>query len=416
MYTKITLANGVRIVTEPIPYVRSAAIGVWIGTGSRHERAAENGSAHFIEHMLFKGTDTYTAAELAGVMDGIGGQINAFTTRENTCFYARVLDTHLDTASELLADMLLHSKFAPEDVESERNVVLEEIHMYDDTPDDLVVERLFAKCFKGSLGRPVCGTAKSLAGLNADTLRSFNRENYTPERIVISLSGSFTEANVRRIEELFSVLPAAAAAHAKKGAYTPAQIIKRKATEQNHLCLGFPGLSIAAPERYALSLMTQILGGGMSSRLFQNVREKHGLCYSVYAFSNSFAETGFFGIATALNRDTELRALALIRDELESFRQDGVSEDELSRAREQAKAGLVMGLESTSSCMSRLGHWELISGACPTTEERLAAYDAVTREDVLAVARRMLDFGRYSFSAVGRVNTLDAYAAVIDPA
>lgn len=201
--------------------------------------------------------------------------------------------------------MLLHSKFDPEDVDSERNVVLEEIHMYDDTPEDLVVERLLAKCFKGALGRPVCGTAKSLAGLDADALLAFMRANYTPDRIVIALSGSFTEANVRRIEELFSALPKASAARAAKGVYTPAQMIKRKATEQNHLCLGFPGQRIAAPERYAVSLMSQILGGGMSSRLFQSVREKHGLCYSVYTFSSSFEETGFFGIATALHRDTE---------------------------------------------------------------------------------------------------------------
>lgn len=413
MYKLTTLPNGVRIVTEKMPGVRSAAIGVWVGVGSRNELAAENGAAHFIEHMLFKGTDTYSAVELAGIMDTIGGQINAFTTRENTCFYARVLDTHLDTAAELLADMLLHSKFDLADVDSERKVVLEEILMYDDTPEDLVVERLLAKCFKGALGRPVCGTAKSLAGLDADALCDFMRRQYTPERIVVALSGSFTAQNVRRIRELFSVLPAAQAKPAAACAYTPAHIVRRKATEQNHLCLGFPGQTFTASERFAAALLSQILGGGMSSRLFQSVREKHGLCYSIGTFSSSFAETGFFGVSTALHRDMEGLALELIRAELERFRQDGVTEDELNRAREQAKSSLVMGLESTSSRMSRLGHWVLVAGESPSADERLAAFDAVTRDDILAVARKTLDFEQMSFSAVGRVQPVEHYLATL---
>lgn len=413
MYEKIVLPNGVRIVTENLPHVRSAAIGLWIGVGSRCEAAAENGAAHFIEHMLFKGTDKYSAAELAGVMDEIGGQINAFTTRESTCFYARVLDTHLDTATELLADMFFRSRFDPADADSERSVVLEEIHMYDDTPDDLVVERLLAKCFPGALGRPVCGTERSLRGLDAQVLRDFMRRQYTPDRVVIALSGSFTADNVRRIEELFSDMPAATAPAIRRCVYKPVVTVKRRTTEQNQLCIGFPGICTTAPERYAVTLMSQILGSGMSSRLFQSVREKNALCYSIYTFSNAFAETGFFGIATGLSRDTEIQALCLIRRELDRFLQDGVSEAELRRAREQAKTSVIMDLESTASHMSRLGHWELAAGCFPTTEERLAAYDAVSREDVLAAAQRIVDFDRMSFSAVGRVRTEEEYISAL---
>lgn len=414
MYEKIILPNGVRIVTDPMPGFRSAAIGLWVGAGSRYESAGENGAAHFIEHMLFKGTEKYTASELAAVMDSIGGQINAFTTRDSTCFYARVLDTHLDTAAQLLADMFFHSRFDPADIDSERNVILEEIHMYDDSPEDLVVERLLSKCFKGALGRPVCGTARSLAGLDRAALRRFMTEKYVPERLVIALSGSFTQENVQHIAQLFSPLPAGGSCSARKCQYTPAFTVKRKASEQNHLCLGFPGVCTTASSRYAVSLMSQILGGGMSSRLFQSVRERRGLCYSIYTFSNSFDETGFFGIATALSQDTELQALALIQEELRRFLEDGVTPEELSRAREQAKSSLVMGLESTSSRMSKLGFWELAAGSCPSTDERLAAYDAVTREDVLNIAWEILDFNRMSFSVVGRTRPREIYAAALE--
>ena len=409
MYDKIILPNGVRIVSEKMPHVRSSAIGIWLAVGSRYEKADESGAAHFIEHMLFKGTEKYTASELASIMDGIGGQINAFTSRENTCFYARVLDTHLDTAVEVLADMLFSSNLAPEDIQSERNVVLEEIDMYSDTPDDLAVERLVSKAFKGALGRPTLGKPGTLQKMTSESLRNFMNRHYTAANIVVSLAGSFTDAHLENISRLFSGLPAAKQSVFSKGAYTPVMTAKRKATEQNHICLAFPGMSALDENRYKLLLMSNILGGGMSSRLFQTVRETHGLCYSVYSFTSMFKDTGMLGIYTALNRETEEQAIKLILDEITKLLNDGVTEQELSRTREQVKSNVVMSMESSQSRMQKLGSGELVHGASPSPDELIRRYDAVTSEDILNTAREVLDLSKLSMSVVGKVKPIEQY-------
>lgn len=409
MYEKITLPNGVRIVFEHASHVRSAAVGLWVGVGSRSEAASENGSAHFIEHMLFKGTEKYSASELAALMDGIGGQINAYTTRESTCFYARVLDTHLDLAIDLLSDMFFESKLAQEDVESERGVILEEIGMYDDSPEDVTVERLFAKCFRGPLGRPILGRAKTLNAMTGESLRDFKNRHYTPDRIVIALCGSFSDAQLEHIKSRFAHMEPSPSSPPAKGAYAPALLTKKKATEQNHLCFGFPGIVAGDGRRFAVNLMSTILGGGMSSRLFQSVREKNGLCYSIYSSSSSFADTGIFNIETALGRETEEKALGLILDELRRIRETAVSPDELDRAREQVKSNVVMSLESTSARMNKLGSGELVLGYSLGPDELIERYDAVTREDILAVCQSIFDFEKLSFSAVGRVGAAESY-------
>lgn len=409
MYEKLILPNGVRIVSEAMPYVRSAAVGIWIGVGSRDEKAGENGAAHYIEHMLFKGTDRYSASALAAVMDGIGGQINAYTTRESTCFYARVLDTHLDTAIDLLSGMFFDSLFAQADVESERGVIQEEIDMYDDTPEDLAVERLLSKCFRGPLGRPVLGRPSTLANMTGESLRAFKAAHYRPDRIVISLCGSFTDSHIQRIADCFSQLEPGKAPKPKRAVYTPAFFIKKKATEQNHLCIGFPGLTTAADDRFSLGILSTVLGGGMSSRLFQAVREQHGLCYSIYSFHAAFQDTGFFGIETALGAETEEKALRIIFDEVRRMRDEGVTQEELDRAREQAKSNLVMTMESTSSRMNKLGNGELFLGCSLDIEELIKRYNAVTREQVLTTAQKILDISQLSFSAVGRVGSVADY-------
>lgn len=413
MYEKITLDNGVRIVSEKMPQVRSAAVGIWVGTGSRYEKSSENGSAHFIEHMLFKGTQRHTASELAEVFDGIGGQINAFTTRESTCFYARVLDSHLDTAINLLSDMFFESKFRQEDIDNERGVILEEIDMYDDSPEDLVAERLLAKSFRGALGRPVLGKPRALEAADRDSLLGFMAANYSAPRTVIALCGSFTDDHLRLIGDRFSRMQKTRAVKPQKSAYVQSFTTKRKPTEQNHLCAAFPGLTSSDPERFAFQLMSNILGGGMSSRLFQTIREKHGLCYSVYAFTASFSDTGLFGVQAATGGETEERALRLIMDELRLIIDGGVTDDELHRAREQAKSNIVMTLESTSSRMNKLGSGELFLGGSLTADELIEKYDAVTREDILNVTRRLLRFDEMSFSAVGRVGSEDKYRELL---
>ena len=410
MYEKTTLPNGVRILHEHIPHVRSVSMGIWVSVGSRHERAAEYGASHFIEHMLFKGTKTRTAAELAALMDGIGGQINAFTTKECTCFHGRVLDTHLVALVDILSDMFFNSVFSEADVENECGVIFEEIDMYSDTPDDLVSERLLAAVYKGhSLGRPILGKRTALEKMSGASLMEYKNKHYTGGRVVIALSGSYTKDDIKLICDAFSAIPDGAAARLSPPRYSPVFTAKRKALEQNHVCLGFEGLGVTDDERFTLQLLSDIFGGGMSSRLFQSVREKRGLCYSIYSYGTSYMDSGIFSVYTALGKDTETVALELIKDEIRLLLDGGVTEAELLRAREQVKSNILLGLESTSARMNRLGRNELYLGRVPSPEETIASYDAVTAEDILSLARRMLNYETLSLSAVGRVEPPDAY-------
>ena len=410
MYEKITLPNGARIVTERIPYVRSAAVGIWIGAGSRLETPLENGACHFIEHLLFKGTERRTAMNLAEEMDAIGGQMNAFTTKECTCFYGRVLDTNLKKALDILFDMFLNAKLRDEDVESERGIIEEEIDMYEDTPEDLVTERLLEKIYTGGpLEKPILGTKESLAEMDGSFLREFRARTHTADRIVVALSGSFDDTDVDFIRLALEGLTPGQPAETAEAVYQPAYTVREKPIEQNHLCFAFPGLPIGHPDRYAMQLLSNILGGGMSSRLFQKVREENSLCYSIYSFGSGYRDTGVLGIYTALGADTEELALKLSAEVIEAFRRDGVTRAELSRAREQVKSNILMGLESTNARMNKIGKNELYLGKIPSTEETVAAYDAVTEADILTLARRVLDFDKLSFSAVGQVRDPETY-------
>ncbi len=410
MIESITLDNGVRILTEPMEGMRSASLGIWVGAGSRHETAAENGAAHFIEHMVFKGTQRRSAADIAQEMDAMGGQINAFTTKENTCFYVRALDTHLSQAADVLCDMFFHSAFRQEDVETERGVILEEIGMYADNPEDLCSERLAAAVYKGSpLARPILGRPATLAKMTGDTLRAWRDAHYRPDETVVALAGSFSAAVVDDLKARFSALAPRPRPRPRAAAYRSAITRKKKATEQNHLTLAFPGLPYGDDRRFALQLLSFVLGGGMSSRLWQEVRETRGLCYSIYSYGAGHEETGLFGIYTALGRETERQALEAILSVIRTLVQDGITDSELSRAREQSKASVLMGLESTQSRMSHLGRSTLLTGTVMSPDAIIAAYDAVTREDVLTLARTIFDPRQASLSAVGRVESQEYY-------
>ena len=414
MYEKITLPNGARIVFERMEGVRSVSLGIWVGAGSRFERAEEGGSAHFIEHVLFKGTATGTAAQLAEEADALGGQLNAYTTRDNTCFYTRVLDTHLPRAAEVLADMFFRSRFDEADVENEKGVIGEEIDMYEDTPEDVAAENLLAGCFPGALGRPVLGTEETLAGLSGRSLRAFMERTYTAPRIAVALAGSFTDADVDAVARIFAQMPPAERSEPERSAYAPCLTLREKAVEQNQLVLGFPGLETASEERFAMQLFSNILGGSSSSRLFQTVREKHGLCYSIYSFTAGYQDTGLFAVALAANRQSERRALGLTIDELRRIRDEGVTAAELERAREQVTASILMSLESSASRMNRLGYGELfLPGGALTPDELIERYEAVTLADVRSLAQRTLDFRRASLSAVGRVADGEEYRAAL---
>lgn len=411
MLQKINLPNGVRIIFEKIDHVRSVSIGVWVMNGSRHEPKKQGGISHFIEHMVFKGTETRTAAQIAEMMDAIGGQVNAFTTKECTCYYARVLDTHLPDAADILADMLFHSKFDESDVTIERGVILEEIGMYNDSPEDLVGERLMTAVYAPTpLSRPILGTAATLKGIDGAAMKAYMKEYYAPESTVISVSGSFSDKDIELISSLFSGMNGGGSTKtAQEGRYTPACVVKKKSTEQNHIILGFEGPIFGSSDRYVNAIMSNILGGGMSSRLFRKVREERGLCYSIYSYISSHSDAGLFGIYTATGKETETKAVDLIGEVLREFIQDGVTESELDRSREQCKANVLLALESTISRMNNLARGELFVGEILPPDEIIRRYDAVDMQSVLNSARKILDLSRVSISAVGKVEPPEFY-------
>lgn len=413
-YETQVLPNGVRIVTEHVPAVRSASLGIFVGTGSRDEKPGENGAAHFIEHMVFKGTERRTARQLAQEMDAIGGQINAYTTKECTCFYARSLDEHLDRAMDMLCDMVFCSRFDESDVQTERGVILEEIGMYEDNPEDLCAERLMGAVYKGTpLARPILGKKATLEKMTGAWLKGYMTEHYRPENIVVALAGSFPELMVEELKARFTALEPGKPQTGKPVAYRPAFTVKKKAIEQNHLTLAFPGLPYGHERRFQLQVLSSILGSGMSSRLWQEVREKRGLCYSIYTYGAGHAETGVFAVYTALSRDTEAQALETICRTVRDFAEHGPTQEELDRARELSKANVLMGLESTQSRMSSLGRGTLTQGRPLKTDEVIDRYDAVTVESVRDLAQELFRFENASLSAVGRVGDEAYYRGIV---
>lgn len=415
MVQEVKLPNGARLLTEDIPGVRSAALGFFVGVGSRHEAPGENGAAHFIEHMLFKGTQRRTAAQLAMDMDAIGGQVNAYTTKEYTCFYARSLDGHLDRSLDILSDMLFHSRFAQEDVDTERGVILEEIGMYEDAPEDLVADRLSAAVYKGTpLARPILGTEATLAPMTGERLHVWQRSHYRPGVLVAALAGSFTQEQADRLLDCLARLEPGPAPAQPPSAYRPAVATRRKAIEQNHVILAFPALTYLDERRYQLALLNSLLGGGCASRLFQEVREKRGLCYTVYSYIADHADAGLLGIYTASGPEQESAALDTVRQVVWELAEHGPTPEELERVREQAKANLLMGLEPVQSRMSRLGIDALLYGRVRGVEELLSQYDAVTREQLRTLAQELFRPEQASLSAVGRVRTAREYRAWLE--
>lgn len=403
MVEKITLDNGVRILSEKISSVRTVSVGIWVKTGSRYEKRARNGISHFIEHMLFKGTVNRTAGELAVEMDMIGGQVNAFTTKDMTCFYVRTLDTCLLKALELLCDMFFNSRFDQSDVDMERSVIMEEIDMYEDSPEDLAVESLLSGCLSSSpLGFPVLGTKKSVSSICSADMRSYMQENYTADSIVVAMSGSFEQKCVTYLKRVFSKVHAGSSKSIKPTEIKEVFKSKRKRIEQSHICLGFPSISYRSEDLYALQMLNNIVGGGMSSRLFQNIREKRGLCYSVYSFNVAHEDTGIFAIYTACSDATAEEALRLICGLLRDFTDKGATDEEIERCRRQLETSLLMGLESTGARMNFIARNELLYDRIMPYEEILKNYDAVTPEDIRRVAGDIIAFDRYSLSLVGK--------------
>lgn len=404
MVTAETLPSGLRLVTESIPHVRSAAIGVWLTRGSRHESDTDSGMAHFVEHMLFKGTHTRSARQLAQEIDSIGGQVDAFTSKEYAGYYIKVLDEHLPIALDLLSDMLLRPALAPEEVAREQGVVLEEIKMVEDAPDDLVHE-LFAQQFwaRHPLGRPILGTAETVSAFSAARLREFFSRTYVAPNLVVAAAGRLEHARLRdAVAEAFSTLGSAADAQADEPpAVSPGVVQRQKDIEQSHVCLGTPAVSQTHADRHAALVLNTILGGSISSRLFQHIREDRGLAYSVFSNLATYSDAGMLSVYAGCAADKVEEVVALTLAELRTLRETPVDAAELRRAKDHLKGSVMLGLENTSSRMSHLARQEMVFGRQATFDEILANLDAVTAEDVLRVAGEVFQDGAMVASVVG---------------
>lgn len=396
MIKKTTCKNGLRIVSEHIPHVRSVAVGIWVQAGSRYELPEENGLTHFIEHMLFKGTATRTARQIAEEFDRIGGNINAFTSKENTCYYAKVLDHHAKYAVEILADMFFHSLFDPSEIDKERQVVLEEINMVEDTPDDIVHEYLWRAMFENDpLGSPILGTEETLNSFTRESILSYMEKHYTPENVVISVAGNIPEGFSDYIESLFGQFD-----HQKESkalaittpTLKPVYTENYRETEQAHICLAYPSLSVKADNIYSLVVLNNILGGSMSSRLFQEIREDKGLAYSIYSYHSAYEDTGVLTIygGTSSNQLDELKTS--IYETTEAIVNNGFTETEIANAKEQLKGNLLLGLESSNARMSRNGKNELLYGKHRSLDEVSETIDEVTLDSVMQLAKEIFSY------------------------
>jgi predicted Zn-dependent peptidase len=412
------LPGGLRVVTETLPTVRSATFGIWAAVGSRDETPVLNGATHYLEHLLFKGTSRRSALDISSAIDAVGGEMNAFTAKEYTCYYARVLDTDLPLAIDVVSDMLTGSLIRQEDIDAERGVVLEEIAMTEDDPGDQVHD-LFTTALLGDtpLGRPVLGTVETVNGLTRDQVARFYRKHYDPTRLVVAAAGNIDHAlvvrQVRRAFEQAGALhdPDAAPVPPRSGSRTikaggRTEILDRR-TEQAHLVLGMPGLSRTDERRWALGVLNAALGGGMSSRLFQEVREKRGLAYSVYSYTSSYADCGMFGVYAGCQPGRVTEVLTICRDELRQVAEHGLADDELRRAIGQLSGSTVLGLEDTGALMNRIGKSELCWGEQLSVDDMLARIAAVTPDEVRQVARDVLG-QRPSLAVIGPVKDKQA--------
>jgi predicted Zn-dependent peptidase len=420
MFEKLTLPNGLRIVLEEIPFVRSISFGIWVKNGSRNELLKENGISHFIEHMLFKGTENRTAKEIADEMDAIGGQLNAYTSKEYTAYFTRVLDEHFDIALDIFADMFFNSKFDDAEIEKERNVIFEEINMYEDAPEDVAHDTIQSAVWENdSLGLPILGTAETISAFNHDTFVDYCERHYCPENTVIAIAGNFKKADVlKKIEQYFAGFQRKAAYHAPvfDTAYKTSIVTREKDIEQLHLCLAFPGIGMGTEDAHTLAALNTLFGGGMSSRLFQNIREDKGLVYSIYSYASNHIGTGLFTIYAALNPAQCTDAVALIADEIKQICAEQIDDKTMRNTKEQLKSNYMLGLESSSNRMTNIGRSEMLLGRILSVDESMAKIEAVTKEKVHNLCGRIFDLNHMSLSAVGRVQGLDFERMVCDAA
>lgn len=405
LYRRTVLDNGLTVVSESVPYVRSATIGVWVRAGSRYETDAENGISHFIEHMMFKGTERRDARRIAEDIDAVGGQLNAFTGKESTCYYARVLDEDIPLAVDLLADMLLHSTFDEREIEKEKKVIIEEIKMYEDSPDELVHD-LFADAVLGShpLGRSVLGDAASVQALQRDHLIDYMQRHYTAGNMVVAAAGNVNHDElVSMVADRFGACRQGMSPVIRQIPEPGARrVLRIKDTEQVHLCFGGLGFARGHEDRFVVKVIDTALGGGMSSRLFQELREERALVYTTYSYHAAFAETGIFAIYAGTSPEQALAVLDTVKAEVRRIAEEGVRGEELKRAKAQLKGELLFSLENTANRMSRLAKAELFNLPYLEADALSAKIDAVNEADTVRVASDL--FGNpdsWTLAAIG---------------
>jgi predicted Zn-dependent peptidase len=413
------LPGGLRIITEQVPGVRSVSFGVWVGAGSRDETTAQMGAAHYLEHLLFKGTSRRSALDISASIEAVGGDLNAFTTKEYTCYYARVLDADVDLAVDVVCDVVTDALLRSDDVEAERGVILEEIAMHEDDPGD-VVHDLFAQAMFGDspLGRPILGTVDTIEGISRGMISRFYRARYRPEAMVVAAAGNVDHEHiVRSVRRAFGHVLQADVEPSKPRVSRPARrcsagtAVTSRATEQAHVMLGVPGLVRSDPRRYALSVLSTALGGGMSSRLFQEVREKRGLAYSVYSYAQGFSDDGMFGIYAGCLPAKVDTVLDVCMSQLDDVARNGLTDDEIGRGKGQVRGATVLGQEDTGSRMSRIAKSELLHEPLLSIDEILKKVDAVTADDVRVVARDLLDAPR-TLAVIGPFDAGTRFAAL----
>ncbi len=398
-------ANGIRILTERMPNLRSVTSGFWVGVGSRDEPQEISGISHFIEHLLFKGTSRRTARRIAEEFDAIGGELNAFSAKEYTCYYAKVLDERVEEAFEIMADMLLRSLLDPKDIDAERKVILEEIAMHEDSPDDIIHDLFVAALWESHpLGQSVLGHQNVIRTLGSDDIARYFNAFYQPENTVIAAAGNIDHAKVVDLVERLMDKDGGDTRHERHSVLPeirPHTVVYDRPTEQAHIVLGTQGLPRQHPARFALAILDNILGGGMSSRLFQKIREERSLAYSIFSYHSMYVETGLVAIYAGTNPENTSSVLELIKEEIALMLDKGITQDELERAKGHIKGNLVLSLEDSGSRMTRLGKAEICQGEILSLDELLERIDRVTSDDVLQLAKDLFGPRKLVVTAIG---------------
>lgn len=397
---KTILDNGLKVVTEKIESVKSVSVGIWVKTGSRNETDPQAGITHFLEHMLFKGTESRSSYDIAMSMESVGGYLNAFTSSEYTCYYSRCLNTQFERAMDVLSDMVLHPSFPEKEIEKEKKVVIEEMKMYRDSPDDYLFEEFSNKLFEGHpLGRPIIGFEETVSAFERQDLYDYMEQRYQPWNLLVAVAGNVDHQKVvSRVSSYFgnAEIKGAEQANSELPPYAVTNQTLTKDIEQTHLILGRRGLDYDHDDKYRLLLANTVLGGGMSSRLHQNVREKYGYCYSINTFNQSYQDTGIFGVYVGTDRDYVKHVRKLIETELEKLQQEPIPEKELSEAKAQLKGKLMLSLESMSNRMSRLAKSELYFNRFVTLDELVDNIDGVEAGQVQTFAQHFFDKDQFS--------------------